>query len=333
MAPLLHAQPAPAAKKRIDMHHHFGPPAWAAAMKGNPMLQPSNATWTPEKSLEDLDRGNAAAAVLSITNPGLFLGDKSSGDLARENKARAVRLARQCNDYGAKVVQAHPTRFGLLAALPLPDVAASLKEIAYAYDQLHVDGIGLMTSFGDTWLGNPAYRPVMEELNRRSAVVLVHPTAAECCRTLNYAPGVGPGSLEYGTDTTRAIMGLCFSGDAVRFPNIRWIWSHGGGTLPFLAARIAGAAANRKEELPNGLLPELKKFYYDLAGATNIGVISSLKQLVGPDHILFGTDFPPGGRILETAQTLHSLNAFTAPELQLIERDNAVRLLPRLGAL
>ncbi|NDJ14753.1 MAG: amidohydrolase [Acidobacteriia bacterium] len=322
LAPLsLSRAHAQAPKKRIDIHHHFGPPSWVAAMKGNAMLQPSNTTWTAEKSLEDLDRGNAAAAVLSITNPGLYLGDKP----------QANRLARECNEYGTRVVHAHPTRFGLFAALPLPDVDASLKEIAYAFDQLHADGIGLMTSYGDTWLGNPAYRPVMEELNRRNAVVQVHPTAAECCRTLNYAPGVGPGSLEYGTDTTRAIMGLCFSGDAVRFPNIRWLWSHGGGTLPFLAGRIAGAAANRREELPNGLVPELKRFYYDLAGATNIGVISALKQLVGPDHILFGTDFPPGGRILETAQTLHGLNAFTEPELQLIERDNAIRLLPRLG--
>ena len=115
---------APATKYRIDVHHHFGPPTWVAAMKGNPLLQPSNTTWTPEKSLEDLDRGAGAAAVLSITNPGLYLGDK----------AAAVRLARECNDYGAKVVQDHPTRFGLFAAMPLPDVDATLNEIEYAFD-------------------------------------------------------------------------------------------------------------------------------------------------------------------------------------------------------
>lgn len=310
----------PATKYRIDVHHHYGPPTWVAAMKGNPMLQAPNTTWTPEKSLEDLDRGGGAAAVLSITNPGLYLGDK----------AQANRLARECNDFGAKVVQAHPTRFGLFAAMPLPDVDATLKEIEYAYDQIHADGIGFMTSFGDTWLGNPAYRPVMEELNRRNAVVFVHPTAATCCRDLNYAPGVQPASMEYGTDTTRAITGVCFSGDAVRFPNIRWIWSHGGGTMPFLAGRIGGAAGNFKQQLPNGLIPELKKFYYDLAGAANVGVVASLRQLVGPDKILFGTDFPPGGHILETAQAIRSLNMFSEAELKLVERDNAVRLLPRL---
>src|SRR6266849_3265850 len=311
---------APATKYRIDMHHHYSPPIWVAAMKGNPLLQAPNTTWTPEKSLEDLDRGNGAAAVLSITNPGLYLGDK----------AQAIRLARECNDYGAKVVQAHPTRFGLFAAMPLPDVDATLKEIAYAYEQIHADGIGFMTSFGDTWLGNPAYKPVMEELNRRNAVVFVHPTAANCCRDLNYAPGVHPASMEYGTDTTRAITGVCFSGDAVRFPNIRWIWSHAGGSMPFLAGRIGGAAGNFKEQLPNGLIAELKKFSYDLAGASNVGAVASLQKLVSSDKILFGTDFPPGGRMLETAQTIRALKMFSEADLKLIDRDNVVKLLPRL---
>ena len=311
---------APATPRRIDMHHHFGPPAWVAEVKGRPMLQPPNTTWTPEQSIEDLDRGGGAAAVLSITNPGLWFGDR----------AKTTRLARACNDFGAKVVQNHPTRFGLFAAMPLPDVDATLKEIAYAYDTLKADGIGFMTSFDDTWLGNPAYRPVMEELNRRNAVVFVHPTAATCCRNLNYATDVQPASMEYGTDTTRAITGIVVNGDAARFPNIRWIWSHGGGSMPFLAGRIGG---NRKnEQMPNGFMYELKRFYYDLAGAANPGVVASLLQLVGPDKILFGTDFPPGGKMLETSQTIRALKMFSESDLRLIDRDNAVKLLPRLKA-
>src|SRR2546427_2501679 len=257
-------------KYRIDVHHHYGPPTWVAAMRGNPLLQAPNTTWTPEKSLEDLDRGGGAAAVLSITNPGLYLGDK----------VQAVRLARECNDFGAKVVQAHPARFGLFAAMPLPDVDATLKEVAYAYDTLKADGVGLFTSYNDTWLGNPAFRPVMEDLNRRNAVVHVHPTAANCCRELNYAPGVGPGTMEYGTDTTRAITGVCFSGDAARFPNIRWIWSHAGGSLPFLAGRIDGASGNFKAQIPNGFMLELWKMYYDLAGSPNpLGGASLLQRV------------------------------------------------------
>src|SRR5256714_12709205 len=255
---------------RIDIHHHFGPAVWVNEVKERPLLQPANTTWTPAKSIEDMDRGGVAASVVSITNPGLWFGDKGVTD----------RLARACNEYAAKLVADYPTRFGFFAAMPLPDVDATLKEIAYAYDTLKADGVGLFTSYNDTWLGNPAYRPVMEELNRRNAVVHVHPTAANCCRDLTYVPGLGPVSMEYGTDTTRAITGVCFSGDASRFLNIRWIWSHAGGTMPFLAARIDGAAGNFKTQMPGGLFTELKKFYYDVAGAANSGAIASLQKLV-----------------------------------------------------
>ena len=309
-------------RRIIDMHHHFAPPAWVAEVKGRPLLQAANTTWTPAKSIEDMDRGGVAAAVVSITNPGMWFGDL----------AVTRRVARACNDYGAKLVQDYPNRFGLFAAMPLPDVEGTLKEIVYAYDTLKADGVGLMTSYGDAWLGNPAYRPVMEELNRRKAIVHVHPTAANCCRNLDYAPGVNPGSMEYGTDTTRAIMGVAFSGDAARFPDIRFIWSHAGGTAPFLAGRIDGASAGAKDRLPNGFMTELKKFYYDLAGAANPGAVASLLKLVTTQQILFGTDFPPGGTGLDVANTLVKLGVFSESDLRAIDRENAVRLLPRFKA-
>src|SRR4029434_4343328 len=147
-------------------------------------------------------------------------------------------------------------------------------------------------------------RRVLEELNRRKAVVHVHPTAANCCRNLDYATGVAPGSMEYGTDTTRAIMGVTFSGDATRFPDIRFIWSHAGGTVPFLAGRIEGAANAAKDALPRGFTAELKRFYYDLAGAANRGAVASLQQLVPATPMLFGTDFPPRRTITTGAKKL-----------------------------
>src|SRR5204863_8114184 len=133
--PTLQAQAA----RWIDLHHHFAPPAWVADVKGRPLLQPANTRWTPEQSIEDMDRGGVAAAVVSITNPGIWFGDA--------NQTR--RLARACNDYGAKLVQEHPARFGFFAAMPLPDADATLKEFEYAYDQLKGDGVGLLTSYGD----------------------------------------------------------------------------------------------------------------------------------------------------------------------------------------
>jgi len=305
---------------RIDVHHHFAPPAWVTAVKGRPLLQPANTTWTPAKSIEDMDRGGVATAIVSVTNPGLWFGDQPM----------TRRLARACNDYGAMLVRDYPTRFGLFAAMPLPDVDGTLSEIAYAYDTLKADGIGLFTSYGDTWLGNPAYRPVMEELNRRKAVVHVHPTAANCCRNLDYAPGVGPGSMEYGTDTTRAIVGVTFNGDAARFPAIRFIWSHAGGTAPFLASRIDAASRNAIDRVPDGFISALKKFHYDLAGAANRGAIASLLELVAASQVLFGTDFPPGGTSAEYARALTDVGMFSAADLRAIDRENAVRLLPRL---
>ncbi len=135
--------------------------------------------------------------------------------------------------------------------------------------------------------------------------------------------------MEYGTDTTRAITGIVVNGYAHDFPNIRWIWSHGGGTMPFLAERIGGGRQN--EQMPNGFVYELERFYYDLAGAANRGAVASLLELVGADHILFGTDFPPGGTMGEYAQRIRELGMFSEADLRLIERDNAVALLPRLG--
>ena len=308
----------PSGPRRIDVHHHFAPPAWVAEVKGRPLLQAANTTWSPDKSLDDMDRGGVAAAMISVTNPGLWFGDR----------AATRRVARACNEYGAKLVQDHPARFGLFAAMPLPNVDDTLAEIAYAYDTLKADGVGLFTSYGDTWLGNAALRPVMEELNRRRAVVHVHPTAANCCRNLDY--GAAPGTMEYGTDTTRAIIGVTFSGDAARFPNVRFIWSHAGGTAPFLAGRIDGGSRNAKERMPDGFIAEAKKFYYDLAGATNKGAIASLTTLVPAAQILFGTDFPPGGTSFEIGKALVELGVFSEADLRAIGRDNAVTLLPRL---
>lgn len=312
------AQTASRRPVRIDIHHHFAPPKWIAEVKGRPLLQPANTRWTPEQSIEDMEKGGVGAAVISVTNPGLWFGDA----------AVTTRLARECNDFGARLVQDHPKQFGLFAAMPLPDVDATLKEIAYAYDTLKIDGIGLFTSYGDTWLGNPKFRPVMEELNRRKAIVHVHPTAANCCRNLEY--GTAPGSIEYGTDTTRAIIGVTFSGDAARFPDIRFIWSHAGGSAPFLAGRIEGGSANAKDRMPNGFIAEAKKYFYDTAGAANRGAMASLLELVPSSHILFGTDFPPGGTSSEVAQLLARMKMFDQAAMRAIDRDNAIRLIPRL---
>src|SRR5262249_26471731 len=209
------------------------------------------------------------------------------------DSAAARRLARECNEYAAKLAADHPGRFGVFAAMPMPDVDGSLREIAYALDTLKADGVGLFTSYGDRWLGDPAFTPLMEELNRRKAVCYTHPTTANCCH--NVLPGVPAPIIEYGTDTTRTIASLVFSGTATRFPDIRFIFSHAGGTMPFLTERFVRLPLANKEiaaRLPNGVLPELRRFHYDVAQAANPMALASLLQLVPVSQVLFGTDFP-----------------------------------------
>ena len=307
--------------RRIDLHTHFSPPQWVANVTGRPLLNPANPRWRPEHTIEDMDRGGVEVSVISITNPGLWFGDP----------AQTKQLARACNEYGSDLVSKYPDRLGLFAAMPLPDVDATLNEIEYAFDKLNADGIGLFTSYNDIWLGAPQFRPVMEELNRRRAVVTVHPTAADCCRNLNYAPGVRPGTIEYGTDTTRAIIGITFSGDALRYPDIRFIWSHAGGSAPFLAGRIERSARRVPDILPNGFAGELQKFYFDVAGAANKGALASLLQFVDTSQIVFGTDFPPGGTSTAVAEALIETGLFSGEDLHAIDRVNALRLFPQFS--
>ncbi|MBT8099805.1 MAG: amidohydrolase [Gammaproteobacteria bacterium] len=305
--------------RRIDVHHHFAPPAWIANVKNRPLLNVANTRWAPEHSIEDMDMGGVAASIISITNPGIWFDDM----------AETRRLARACNEYGAKLVSDYPSRFGLFAAMPLPDIDGTLREIEYAYDTLNTDGVGFITSYGDRWIGNPDFRPVMEELNRRKAVVFVHPTAANCCRNLDYAPGVRPGTIEYGTDTTRAMAGIAFSGDARRYPDIRFIWSHAGGTAPFLLRRLESAGRRAPEALPDGFTAEMGKYFYDTASAYNRGALLALMEMVATTQIVFGTDFPPGETSTRMAEVLAETGLFSESDMRLINRDNALRLFPR----
>jgi len=307
---------------RVDVHHHLAPPRWITdVVLGRNTGQRPLADWTPQRSIEDMDRGGVATAITSISEPSVWFGDN----------AAARRLARECNEYGARLMADHPARFGLFAIVPLPDVDGSLEEIAYALDTLKADGICLMTSYQSKYLGDPAFAPVMDELNRRKAVVFTHPVRPDCCR--NLVPDVAEPVIELGTDTTRTIASLLFSGTVTRCPDIKFIWSHGGGTVPFLTMRFVGWANARKDlaaRLPNGPVAALKKFHYDTAQAANPYTLASLTRLVAPSQIVFGTDFP----FVTAAATAQGLKDFGFGDIDLaaIEGGNARALMPRVGA-
>jgi 6-methylsalicylate decarboxylase len=317
----------------VDFHHHFGPPDWCAFLASKNLLYPTWPSWTPAKAVEELDRADVATAMTSITYPGIWLGE----NVVSIDATRA--MARGCNEYGAKMMSDHPGRFGLFAVLPLPDVDGSLREIEYALDTLKADGVGVLTSYGDKWLGDPAFAPVFQELNRRKAIVFTHANVPVCCTrggsgAQRYlVPGVNNNVIEYGTDTTRAIMSLVVINANDLYPNLRFTFSHAGGTMPFLIERILGRkdmASLTDPTRPNARLHKLRQFYYDTANANNVVAMTALTKVVGLSQILFGTDFPYEGLVVEQANDLKQCGVFAAKELQAVCRDNAQRLLPRL---
>jgi predicted TIM-barrel fold metal-dependent hydrolase len=307
----------------IDVHHHLAPSFYVAenreriAAIGNGTINPAWLNWTPERAIEAMDRNGVATGVLSLSLPGVWWGD--------EMKGRTT--SRRVNEYAAELVRTHKGRFGLFAALPLPDVEGSLHEIAYAFDTLKADGIGLFTSYGDKWLGDASYAPVFEELNRRKAVVFVHPAVSSCCR--NLIPDVSPLVAEIPQDTTRAVTNLLFSGTFSRFKDIRFIFSHAGGDVPMVYGRMLQyGPKNIAEKAPNGVEYELKRLYYDIAGTAFRPAIAALTSLVPMTQVLLGSDNPyiPLG---ETVQGMAQLG-LPAADLQAIGRDNALALMPWL---
>jgi 6-methylsalicylate decarboxylase len=307
--------------KRIDVHHHFTPPAYFREFSSGE-LPPPVKNWTPAKSIKDMDRSGVTMAMLSLPTPGVWFDDLQRGR----------RLARECNEYAAQLATEHTGRFGTFAAIPLPDTEGSLNEIAYALDVLKADGIGLVTSYDAKWLGDPAFAPVFEELDRRRAVVYVHPTIPICCRDL--IPDVSQTIIEYGTDTTRTIASLLFGGAAATYQNIRFIFSHAGGTMPFLIERFVRLPLDAKHvaaRLPRGVEFELQRFYYDTAQASNSVALGALLKVVPITQLLFGTDFPYRNAEDHVNGVLG--NAFASDELDAIFYRNAEQLLQPIARL
>ena len=308
---------------RIDVHHHFYPPAYVKAMEHE--MAATGFTprpWSPAASIEAMDKNGVATAMISPVQ-------RLVGDSMSDNSERARTLVRLSNDYGAQMVKDNPKRFGLFAALPLPDQDGSLKEIEHAYDVLKADGIALWTSYLDKWPGDPAFVPAFEEMNRRKAVVFFHPAAATCCR--NLIPGVGiAGIIEYDLDTARAAESIIVNGTSARFPDIRFIFSHSGGAITVLAARIIDDfPKTHPERAPHGVEYEFKKFYYEVAHGSKVPALDALKDVAPISQVLYGSDVPLRNYDL-TNEGLDQYPGFSPSDWRAIYRGNAERLFPRL---
>ena len=312
--------------RRIDIHHHIYPQCYLAKAEAGVRavahaFYPELAKWTPERALEAMDRDGVAVALASISAPGVWFG----------NAAAATALARECNEYGARLAADHKGRFGHLAALALPDVDASLREIEYALDTLDADGICLMSNYDDRWPGDDAFAPVFDELNRRKAVVFFHPVVPSFVKVMR--TDLPAATIEFPFDTTRAITSLIYGGVTTRCPDIRFVFSHGGGAMPALVGRLTGLEHYRKDlaaRVPQGVLHELGKMYFDVVSVTNPGGFSALRQLTGMSHLLFGSDYP----FLQAATTAGELAALSldTDAVAAIEYGNALALFPKLAS-
>jgi 6-methylsalicylate decarboxylase len=314
----------------IDTHHHIYPSRYVAQnlrrLLDDATILPASAyqNWTPSLALEQMDKAGIESAITSITSPGVWF----DGDSASDNRARA----RDCNEFGAQMMREHPKRFGMFAAIPVPDIDGSLAEIAYALDVLKLDGIGVLTSYAGKLLGDPVFDPVFDELNRRKAKVFVHPTMS-CCG--NVFPGVSGPTIEFPTDSARAIASLLLRGTFARCPNVTFLFSHGGGTLPSIVQRVIGSVRTLSPEdrarfVPKGAEYELQRQYYDVASvALNPAGMAAVLKLWPSTQITYGSDAPFGSTtcIVEALMKLDLAPAL----LQAIHRDNALRLFPRFG--
>jgi predicted TIM-barrel fold metal-dependent hydrolase len=308
---------------RIDVHHHL------VSLKSIPILSELGtlnaqlaAGMDANRALDAMEKGGVTTAMNSATTPVTLPRDKR------------VAYARDNNEYLARLVTDHPGRFGLFANLPLPHIDATLKEIEYAFDVLKADGVHMITSYDNEWLGNKLFAPVFDELNRRKAVVYTHPHTPLCCLKTLTEVVVPDAAIEYGTDTTRAIANYVFSGTSQRCPDIKIIWSHAGGTMPCLIYRFLKTAdipANRKH-VPQGIIAELKKYYYDTAQASHPVMLNALRGVVGLGHAAFGSDYPWGFPAMNIRE-IDEAGVLSPEERRGIDYANVLPLLPRVARM
>lgn len=303
---------------RIDTHHHIVPPAYAAWLErqgvtagGLPIPK-----WSAEGALDLMDAAGIASGIFSVSTPGVHLGDD----------AEARRMARQVNEFAAEVVARHPGRFGFFATLTLPDIEGSIAEAVYAFETLKTDGVVLLANVRGIYLGDASIEPLMAELNRRRAVVFVHPSALPAPPV----PGIPPFAADFLLDTTRAAINMARAGWLERFPDLKIILSHAGGFVPFAAERIARACS------PGGStedgIARLRRYWFDTALSSSPYALPSLLAFADPTHITFGSDWPyaPKERSLHFARLLGDYPLDEA-QRRAIDRGNALRLFPRLG--
>jgi len=303
---------------RVDTHHHVVPPDYAdwLRQRGAELSGMPTPNWSSETALALMDECGVETAILSVSTPGVHLGDD----------AEARAMARDVNEYAAAMVRSHPRRFGFFATLCLPDMRGSLIELEHAFDTLGADGVVLLANNRGVYLGDKSFDPLFEELNQRKAVVFVHPSFVPGLEPL---PGIPTFVADFLLDTTRAAILLARSGTLDRYPDLKVILAHAGGIVPYAAYRMSAAASPSGN--PFDGVAQLKRFYFDTALSGSPTALPSLLAFAETDHVLFGSDFPFAPAPVVRAFTgMYEAFAMTDPQRRSIDRGAAGQLFPRL---
>ncbi|WP_300426872.1 amidohydrolase family protein [uncultured Thalassolituus sp.] len=320
--------------KKIDVHHHAVPAPYIEALASIGITESGGVAfpeWTPEDSLKVMNLTGIDTAVLSLSSPGTYFGDATF----------ASGLAHTVNEFLHDTVQAHPFRFGFFATLPMPLVDESCAVLRHAFDSLDADGVCLLANTNGVFLGDPALDPIMEELNARGATVLIHPNSHPLQGQLGLEAPVF--AVEFVLDTTRAVTNMLWNGTFEKYPDIKWILSHAGGTVPYIAWRVSLLSFQYpefREKAPRGVPHYLRRLYFDTALSPSASTLFPLIEQFGADQVVLGTDYPfaPEALVPVEMATLAANVAnqgfpdFTPSVLKKIH-GNGYRLFPRLDAL
>lgn len=272
---------------KIDVHVHYLPHAYREALIKSGEKKPDGfptPEWNLDTHLGFMKNLGITTSVISISSPHINFGDE---------KAAKV-LARKVNEDGAEIVNKYPDKFGLFAALPLPNVEYTIEEIKYAVDVLHTDGFALPTNAQGIYLGNPSLDPIFEELDKHKAVIVLHPN-----KPSSVPEGVNEGlpapTMEFFFDTTRTVTNMILKGIFTRYPNIKFIIPHAGAFLTTLADRLNPFLQHipvGEEKIKVNVYDALKGLYYDIAGFSIPRQLENLLEIVDASHLLYGSDYP-----------------------------------------
>jgi len=314
----------------IDVHQHVIPDIYKNELASIGVFGSGEnpwPDWSVARQLELADELGIDAILMSIASPGAYFGDI---DFTR-------RLVKACNEAMAQIVADHPKRYGAMGFVSLPDVETACRDVEYALDGLKLDGINLQTHTGNRYLGHPEEEELYAELDRRGALVFVHPQRPAVRDMPSYSFPAGYTELTF--DTTRAITNMLFNGTLAKYPNIRFIMPHMGGVTPFLLFRLSGLDDNPKtrERIPDGVAGYLRRLYYDVAQSPSSLALRALLEVADPSRILFGTDYPSARNVekvmADTVAAVRIFDGFDDALRRNVMAGNAQAILPRFARL